>query len=72
MLGTVQAQREAVKKPGTTTFLSHFSVSAQGWGSFHTQNYLPSAHLNCEEGFLFPICLMEKLSIGPPTQSRVC
>ena len=31
MLGTVQAQREAVQKPGPTAFLSHSSASAQGW-----------------------------------------
>ena len=33
MLGTVQTQREAVKKPGMTTLLSHPSVSLLRAGS---------------------------------------
>lgn len=52
--------------------LPPFCLSAQGWESFHAQNYLPFAHSNCEEGPLLPICLMKKLSMGTSTQSHVC
>ena len=70
MLGTVQTQREKTWHDHAP--LPPFCLSAQGWESFHAQNYLPFAHSNCEEGPLLPICLMKKLSIGTPTQSHVC